>query len=204
MHKILLTDLKEIIKKYHNFISFNLKSYSHNIKSDVKERNRFLILSLSFLFLVDYLLFCYISERNPLNIFPSLPLLENTKTINIYLPDIDGKTILKETREISIPDGNEGYVKLIISKLISGSTIDNTSATVPVDIFIRKIWFHNDTCIIDLIPTLLEDKRKLIPGTEKIFKESLEKTITENIPYLKNVIFLERGIPGRNLWQQNL
>ena len=189
----MLTGIKNISKAIRTYISIT--------KLDSSERNRFLMISLSLLLLLDYLLFCYISNRNPLMILPSLPLLEDKKTINIYIPDIDGKSIIKESRNISIPEDNEGYAKLLVNKIIKGSNIENTSISVPVELFIRKIWFYKNTCIIDIIPSMHNKETKIIPGSEKIFIESLEKTITENIPSVKKITVLERGIPGRSLWK---
>jgi hypothetical protein len=194
---------KNKLIEFSKTIKYKFKNYHIKIKSEVPARNRFLMLFLASLFLFDYLLFCYISARNPLNIFPSIPLLEDKKLINVYLPDIDGKSILKETREISIPDNKEEYVKILINIVINGSNVDNTSVTVPVSLFNRKIWFLEDICVIDFAPSLLEatKNKKLFSGdSEAAFKESLEKTIIENIPSIKNIMLLERGIPGRIMW----
>ncbi len=128
-------------------------------------------------------------------------MLKHNNKVNIYLPDTDGKTILKETAELSIPDNSEGYAELLIWKIIKGSSVENTSSAVPVDIFIRKIWFSENFCIIDLLTSGLSADKRVISGSEKIFKESLEKTITENIPSVKRIVILDRGIPGRNLWE---
>jgi hypothetical protein len=184
-----------------------LKNYLNIIKSDIPERNRFMMIFLASLFLFDYLLFCHISARNPLDIFPSIPLLEHKKLINVYLPDIDGKSILKEAREISIPDDKEGFAKMLTDIVINGSNVDNTSIAIPVVLFNRKIWFSQDICIIDFVPSLPEAEiikgtKKLFTYSDMIFKESLEKTITENIPSIKKIILLEMGIPGRSLWPQ--
>jgi hypothetical protein len=188
---------------YSRVIKYKLKNYLNKIKLEIPERNRFLMLFLASLFLFDYLLFCYISSRNPLNIFPSIPLLEDKKLIHVYLPDIDWKSILKETREISIPDSKEEYAKILINIVINGSNVDNTSVAVPVSLFNRKIWFLEDICVIDFAPSLPEaakNKKIFSSNSEAAFKESLEKTIIENIPSIKNIILLERGIPGRSMW----
>jgi hypothetical protein len=197
--------LKEKFKNYSKTIEYKLKNYYNKIKSEIPARNRFLMIFLTSLFLFDYLLFCFISARNPFNIFPSIPLMEDKKLINVYLPDIDGKTILKETRDISIPNDKEGYAKILIDIVISGSNVDNTSIAVPVNFFYRKIWFSEDLCIIDFVPSLLEaakGTKKLNTNSDATFKESLEKTITENIPSVKKIMLLERGIHGRGMWPQ--
>jgi hypothetical protein len=190
--------------KIKNIANYKIKNYFYRIKSDLQERNRFLMLSFASLIFIDYLLFCYISSKNPINIFPAIPLLEDKKIITIYIPDTDGITMIKETRRIAFPENNEAFVKTLIDRVIKGSSIENTSIAVPVDIFIRKIWFVQDTCIVDTISSLPENVSKLIPGSEKVFKQALEKTITENIPFIKNIIILERGIPGRNIWNVTL
>ncbi len=190
-----------MIKIINNIFLIRLKRYFIKVRSDVKERNRFMMISLSLLFILDYLMFCFISDRNPLKIFPSIPLLNNEKSVNIYLPNIDGKHIFKEKREISIPDTNEGFALSLIEKIIRGSVTENTSIAVPADIFIRKIWFYKDTCVIDMVPSLPDDKTNIIQGSEKVFKESIKKTITENTTSVKKIVLLERGIPGRNLWE---
>jgi hypothetical protein len=192
-----------ILIDFNRKIKSRLRNYFIRIKSDKPERNRSMMLFLASLFLFDYLLFCYISSQNPFNIFPSIPLVEYRKMINVYIPDTDGKSIIRETREISIPDIKEEYVKLLINIVINGSNIDNTSVAVPVSLFNRKIWFMEDICVIDFVPSLpetLKNKKKLSGNSVEIFKESLEKTIIENIPSVKNIMLLERGIPGRSLW----
>jgi hypothetical protein len=187
--------------KIKNIIIYKFKPYFQRIKSEIPERNRFLMLSFAALILIDYLLFCFISSKNPINIFPVFPLIEEEKSINIYIPDIDGNTIIKETRKIAASDDNEAYVRTLIDKVIKGSNVENTSIAIPVDIFIRKIWFFQDTCIIDTVPSLPSDITKLTPGSENAFKTALERTITENIPAIKKIYLLERGIPGRNTWE---
>ncbi|MBN2401558.1 MAG: hypothetical protein JXN64_04090 [Spirochaetes bacterium] len=190
------------LKEHYSTIKYKIKNFFYIIKSNVSERNRFLMISLASLFLFDYLLFCYISARNPFNIFPSFPLLEDKKLINVYLPDIDGKTILKETREISVPDDKKGYAKILIDLVIKGSIFENTSIAVPITLFNRKIWFSQDMCIIDFVPSLTANTKKNIADSDAAFKEALEKTISENIPSIKKIKLLERGIPGRVMWPQ--
>ena len=193
------------LKSYSITLKYKFNNYFNKLKSDISERNRFLMILLFSVFIFDYLLFCYISARNPLNIFPDIPLLEKKQAINVYLPDIDGKTILKERRELSIPEKKEGYARILINIVITGSDIDNTSVSVPVNLFKRKIWFTDDMCIVDFDPALVKDskeRKKIIANSEALFRESLEKTILENIPDVKKLIFLERGIPGRTMWPQ--
>ena len=191
--------MKEIIKK---ITPDKLLNYYRAVRTNMAERNRFIMIALSLLFIFDYLLFCFIAEKNPVDIFPSIPLLRDTEEINVYLPDTDGKSLITETREISIPENSENYVRILLKYIIKGSYYENTSISIPVEIFIRKIWFFNETCVIDLTPSLLEKKDTYIPGSETLFRKSVEKTITENISSVKKIIFLETGIPDRLLWKQ--
>ncbi len=193
----------KMLNKIKYIVTYIIKNYFQKVKSDSHERNRFLILSFACLIFIDYLLFCYISSKNPFDIFPAIPLLEDRKSINIYIPDIDGISIIRETRQISIPEDKEDYTRMLIHKVVNGSNLENTSIAVPVDIFIRKIWFLQDICIIDIVPSLIENTAGLIPGSEKAFKESLEKTLTENIPSIKKILILDRGIPRRNIWDNS-
>lgn len=197
---------KIIIDRYKSAKN-RLNNYHNKIKSDIPSRNRFLMLFLSSLFLFDYLLFCYITAGNPLDIFPSFPLLEDKKMLHVYLPDTDGKSILKESREISIPENKEEYAKILIGLVIKGSDIDNTSSAVPVNLFNRRIWFEGETCVIDFVPSLpgsAKNKKILTGNSEAIFRESLEKTITENIRTVRSIMLLERGIPGRPMWANSI
>ena len=111
-----------------------------------------------------------------------------------------GKSILKETRRVSVYN-REGFVRVLFQMVVKGSYYENTSAIVPVKLTIRKIWFYEDVCIIDVMPVSLSDTAKVIPGSERVFRESLGKTITENISSVKGVIVLERGIPLKNIWE---
>ena len=111
--------MRSILKKFKNYIK--------KTSIDSSERNRFLMIAISSLILLDYFLFCFISNRNPLMILPSIPLIEHKKDINVYVPDTDGINIIKESRSISIPENKEGYVRLLIEKIIKGSNIENTS-----------------------------------------------------------------------------
>jgi len=56
-------------------------------------------------------------------------------------------------------------------------------------------------CVIDLSPVILEKEINVVKGSEQMFRESLEKTITENIPGIKKVILLEKGVPFKKLWE---
>jgi hypothetical protein len=188
---------KNIIKN----IRERILIYKKKISSDNIERNRFLVLFITLLFLFDYLVFCYHTEKNPFNIFPSIPILEDKKLINVYLPYLDGQSILKESRRVSVIDNDQGFVRLLFKIVVKGSYYENTAAVVPVDIVIRGVWIYEGSCIIDLALAAVVDNVEVIPGSESTFRRALEKTITENIPTIERVIILERGIPGKNIWE---
>lgn len=170
------------------------------VSSDEIERNRFLVLVISIIFIFDYLVFCYHTEKSPFDIFPAIPVLDDSREVTVYVPALDGKSILKETRRVSVFN-REGFVRVLFQMVVKGSYYENTSAMVPVKINIRKIWFHDDACIIDMMLVSLDSTAEIIPGSEKVFRESLGKTITENIPSTKRVILLEQGIPFKNIWE---
>lgn len=97
------------------------------ISPSIYKKKRSLMLIISILFLFDYLAFCYHTDRNPFDIFPSFPILYDKRTINVFLPNIDGKTILKETRKISYIDDIEGFIRLLFKIVVKGSNFENTS-----------------------------------------------------------------------------
>jgi len=175
--------------------------------NDVKERNRILLLALSALFILDYMMLSYHIDKNIFDIFPSIPVLENRKTINIYIPSEGCKEILTEKREIYSNLEDESLVRRLFDLVADGSYFENTSENVPVDFLIKKIWLvdgengEGKVCVIDLSPATLEKDMNVVRGSEQMFKESLEKTITENLPGIKKVILLEKGVPNRKLWE---
>ena len=182
-------------------VKANIYQFLKKIESDKPTGNRFIMTLIGGLFLLNYLAFCYHTDKNPFYIFPSLPLLDERNPINVYLPDIDGETILKEERVISRLDDNKGFIRLLFNIVIKGSYYENTSPAIPIDTYIRKIWIRDEICIIDLGLSIINYNLKIIKGSETIFKISLEKTISENIPTIKKVILLEQGIPEKPLWE---
>lgn len=164
------------------------------------EIKRSFMLFIAVLLLLNYLSFCYHTDKNPFDIFPRFPILEKKMSINIFIPDIDGKSILKEKRNIPVIQDREGYIRLLFKHVVKGSYFENTSLTVPIDAFIRKVWIYDQSCVIDLGLVIVDEDIQVIPGSEDTFRESIEKTITENIPSIRRVILLESGIPGRRIW----
>ncbi len=175
--------------------------YNNKIQADKKEKTRFIMLLIAVLFCFDYLVFCYHAEKNPFDIFPAIPIKDEKKLINVYLPDLDGKSILKESKKVSVIDDREDFVGLLFEEVINGSDFENTSIVVPVNAYIRKIWIYDEVCAIDVGFSLLERDAKIISGSEDAFDKALLRTITENIPSIKKVILLDRGIPGKRIWE---
>jgi len=174
---------------------------------DVRERNRVILIALSALFVLDYIMLSFHIDKNILDIFPSIPVLEDKKTVNIYIPSEGCKEILTEKREVYSGLEDESLAQRLFDLVADGSYYENTSENVPVKFLIKKIWLVNQengdgrVCVIDLSPATLEKDMNVVIGSEKMFKESLEKTITENIPGIKKVILLEKGVPFRKLWE---
>jgi hypothetical protein len=170
-------------------------------ESDRIERNRILVLLISLALIFNYVVFCYHTEKNIFDIFPSFPKLESRDERTVYIPDTDGKTLLKETRLVPEMDDRNEYVRLLFKMVAEGSNFENTSMAVPTSFVIRGVWFFEDTCVIDLGLATIRDNAEIIPGSEANFRQAIDKTITENIPSIKTVLLLERGVPGKNLWE---
>ncbi len=174
---------------------------------DTKERNRRLILLFTGIFIADYLMYCLHTNKNIVEIFPEIPSLAQEKKVPVYLPALDGVTIIRETRAIPVYDSEEKTVKLLFELVVKGSIFDNTSMAVPAGIFVRKVWIHGSgtgnrtVCIIDLEPAELRPSAVVIKNSERLFLQAVEKTITVNIPSIKSVQVLEKGVPGTALWE---
>jgi hypothetical protein len=167
---------------------------------DKRRQNRIIVLVLSLVFIGDYLMICYHTGRNPVGIFPSIPVLDFRKEITVYLPSPDG-AILKETRLIQKSGNAEEYIKRLTRFVIDGSSFDNTRLVTPIKGSVRKVWIYESTCLVDIRLEQLEDDAPVMPGSEKLFREALLKTIMENVKGVTNVIVLENGIPNKNIWE---
>jgi hypothetical protein len=174
---------------------------------DKKERTRRLILLFTSLFILDYLMYCLHTDKNIADIFPELTPREEGKTVRVYLPDMDGVTILTERRSIPLYDSDEKKAHVLFEMVVKGSMYDNTAMAVPAGLFVRKIWLYgkeggrNKICVFDLEPAELRSKVTVIKNSENLFKRALEKTITENIPSVKTIIVLEKGVPDAAIWE---
>ena len=199
--------LKETTSRIYN----NIKKYISDTKTEManseKEKNRIYILATSSLFLLIYIMFSYHIDKNIFNIFPSIPLLEDKKTINIYIPSEECKEILTEEREVYSKLEDESLIEKLFDLVCAGSYFENTSENVPIDLLIKKIWIvdvengDGKVCVIDLSPIILDKDIHVVKGSEQMFKDALEKTITSNVPEIKKVILLEKGVPFRKLWE---
>ncbi len=174
---------------------------------DRKERNRRLILLFAGIFFADYLMYCLHTNKNIVDIFPEIPSLAQEKKVSVYLPALDGATIIHETRAIPVYDSEEKTAKLLFEIVVKGSIFDNTAMAVPAGLFVRKVWIqgrgagNTKMCVIDLEPTELRSGAVVMKNSEHLFRQALEKTITENIPSVKSVLVLEKGVPGAPLWE---
>jgi len=171
--------------------------------ADSRAKRRFFLLAFGGLFFLNYLMFCFHADKNVFSIFPEIPKLENIHSTTLYLPSPDGKTILKEERKAGFYSSDEKYATVLFKMVLKGSRFENTSMAVFSNFNVRKIWINRGTgeCIIDVEPTVLDDSVVVTEGSEELFKKSLEKTLSENIPAIKKVLLLERGVPGKSLWE---
>jgi hypothetical protein len=172
-----------------------------------KERTRRLILLFTSLFILDYLMYCLHTDKNIADIFPEITPLEEGKTVRVYLPDMDGVTILTERRSIPLYDSDEKKARVLFEMVVKGSMYDNTAMAVPAGLFLRKVWLYgkeggrNKICVFDLEPAELRSKVTVIKNSESLFRRALEKTVTENIPSVKTIIVLEKGVPDAAIWE---
>jgi hypothetical protein len=174
---------------------------------DRRERHRRVILLFAFIFLFDYLMYCLHTDKNIVDIFPEIPSLDHYRSVSVYIPSLDGISLIQEKRSIPMHDSDEKKAKALFEFVVRGSSFENTSMAVPVDLFVRKIWIYKlrdgkgKVCVFDFEPAELRSNATVIQNSENLFKLALEKTITKNIPSVKSVIILEKGIPGTSLWE---
>jgi hypothetical protein len=172
-----------------------------------KERTRRLIILFASLFILDYLMYCLHTDKNVADIFPEIPALDHQKQVSIYIPGLDGATIMNERRSIPVYDSDERTARILFEMVAQGSRYDNTSLAVPVDLFVRQVWIYGKggnaakVCVFDIEPAELRPDVGPIINSERLFKSALEKTIKENIPSIKTVMILEKGVPGAPLWE---
>ncbi|MCL2025263.1 MAG: hypothetical protein FWG92_00450 [Leptospirales bacterium] len=173
-----------------------------------KLANRRLIITLASIFFLDYIMFCYHAGRNVFAIFPSIPPISTQREITLYLPSLDGKTVIDEKRKAASFGSNERFVQFLANSVAKGSMFQNTAMAVPAEINIRKVWFieksenpdEKNICVVDCEPFMLDEGVVPLPGSEELFKKALSQTIAANIPHISDVIFLDGGIPDRKFW----
>ncbi|HSV96839.1 MAG TPA: hypothetical protein VLM75_07885 [Spirochaetota bacterium] len=200
----LLNRIKTGVSKTRAFAAVSMDramEYRRTLDGDPLRKNRFLVLSISLLLIFDYMMFCYHADKNVFDIFPALPKLDLRERRSIYIPANDGKSLLKETRRIESPEEKDRFAELLFRMVAKGSIYENTSGAVPVDTFVRTVWVRGDTCYIDAGLAVLRDNAHVISGSEDNFRTALEKSIVENIPSIKRVVLLEKGVPLKRLWE---
>ena len=173
-----------------------------------KPTNRRLIITLASIFFLNYIMFCYHTGRNIFAIFPSIPPISVQREITVYLPSLDGRTIIDEKREVVSFESDERFIQFLVNSVAQGSLFQNTAMAVPAEINIRKIWLlekyasldGKNICAIDFEPFVLDDSIKPLPGSEELFRKAVEQTITANVPYVSDIILLDGGIPDRKFW----
>jgi hypothetical protein len=163
------------------------------------ERNRFLVLFISLLLILDYFMFSYHINKNIFSIFPALPRIDFRSEINIYVPDKDAKNILKETRSVLVPREKEIYAGMLYRMIAKGSRFDNTSSIVPVKTYVRNVWIGEKRCVIDIDFESAKERIEPVENSETAFKKAVEMTIAENITGITQVHVLLNGVP-RKLW----
>jgi hypothetical protein len=170
------------------------------ISHDKKERNRFWLLVVALILITDYLLICYHVDRSPLDIFPSIPEIDNRISVPVYVTDLEGKNLLKESRLVEKTDDKTELANLLVKFVLRGSDFENTKTAVPINGRIRKIWFYGDACVIDLRYETIKDNITVVPGSEDVFKKCITETITANIKGVKTVYVLNNGTPDKMIW----
>lgn len=176
-------------------------------KSDRREYNRVMFLSITGLCFFAYLMLCLLTEKNVFDIFPPFPAIKENSKINIYIPSEGCTGIIQEQRRVFSDLEDDKLIHRIFYLVAAGSQYENTMSNVPAKFIIKKIWIIDNesgdgkTCLIDLMPVMLEKEIVVVKGSEQMFREALEKTIIENVPGIKKVILLEKGVPGKSLWE---
>ncbi len=200
-------DLKSRMKNLYSTYREKIIETVELMKRDPREKTRIIILLVSALFFIDYIMFSLHVDKNILDIFPSIPVLESKDEINIYIPSEGCKEILSEKRRIETDIDEDILVKKLVALVAEGSYFENTSSNVPVKLLVKNVWITPDengggnVCLIDISPVILEREIAIITGSEQMFRESLEKTVKENVPGITRVILLEKGVPFRKLWE---
>jgi len=195
------------LRTLYSSLKIRIRNYCNNCLDvithpplDTKKRYRTLIVVISVVCCIDYLAISLLTDKNIFDIYPSLPKLDTRDTIDVFVADLDAKSILKESRTVTLPDNNEGKVRRLVKLVAEGSEFENTRAIAPIDIIVRHVWFYDNICIIDCELGTIEGKVPYIPDSFAAFAKALEQTINRNILGITKVVMLEHGIYGKNLW----
>ncbi|MDA3899485.1 MAG: GerMN domain-containing protein [Spirochaetes bacterium] len=181
-------------------IVLKIKEYRKLIRRDSRERNRFLLLAVSLMLILNYSLYCLHVDKNIFDIFPAFPVLDKRVEISIYLPNVDGETLLSETRLVDSSFTPEKTIAFLVSETVTGSQYENTRIVVPIECKVRMVWIYDSICYIDTRLETLKPETPVLPGSEQNFKNAVEKSVKENFPNITKVEFLQNGLYNRNLW----
>lgn len=205
--KGLIAEIREKARFYINKYKQKIEDIIAFAQSDVKERNRIMLLSISGLVFIGYLMLCLLIDKNIFDIFPPIPAIDQSKKISIYIPSDGCTEIITEESKIYTGLEDEKLIHRLFYIVAAGSSKENTRFNVPAELTIKKIWIiesedgSGKTCIIDLMPVMIEKDINVVKGSEQMFRDALEKTIVANVPGIKKVILLEKGVPNKKLWE---
>lgn len=204
--KSLFIRIKEQLFIYKNRIEQKVRSIVETAKSNERERRRIMLLSLSSLFFFCYLMICLLIDKNIFDIFPPVPAIKESRRITIYIPSEGAAGIIAEQRKVYSDLEDDKLVHRLFYLVAAGSAFENTTSNVPARLIIKTIWIvdsedgQGKTCLIDIMPVILDKDIIIVKGSEQMFRDALEKTVVENVPGIKKVILLEKGVPYRKLW----
>jgi hypothetical protein len=187
-------------KKYRSCTQY-IRAYREKMKHEKRERNRFFLIFITLLIVLDFFMLCYQFDRSPLEIIPSWPVFDTRKEIQVFLPDLAGKGFVRETRLVAEAENVEAYVHTLVGFIVKGAQKENTRLAAPIRGTVRKIWLYNTICAIDMQLEVLDTNIPVIKGSEDNFRKAVEKTVTANIPSIKKVFILSKGIPEKAIWE---
>lgn len=168
---------------------------------ETKKRNRVFVLALSSVLILDYVMICFLVDKNPMNIFPSIPVLDFRSEITVWLPSPDSAEPLIEKRRIEKSDDTAEYIKRLTRLVVEGAHSENTRALTPIEGNVRTVWIHDGVCAVDMRLEAIDTDAPLVAGSEAKFRDALSRTIMKNIKGISKVIVLENGIPDKNIWE---
>jgi hypothetical protein len=181
-----------------------MKKILEFLRSRGPEKNRKFILATGILLLVNYLLFRALTLSNPLDIFPSFPVIDNRENVTVYMPRLHGKDISPENVPSATFEDKERKARFLAKKVLQGSRYENTAILIPVNLLLKKVWITPEgggTCVLDFQVSSLTGETAVIEGSEKRIKEALTRTLVTNIEGVNRVVFCRQGIPSATLWE---